>query len=141
MDKRTEKAKQLLIENGYTCVLYSENAEYHSVQRGVKPLIEFIDSGVDFRGFFAADKTVGAGAAHAYVLLGVAEVWARVISESGKRVLENSGIRVFADEVVPFIVNRTKDGVCPFETAVKGVTDSVVALAVMREKLQQMSAK
>ena len=133
MDKRTEKAKQLLIENGYTCVLYSENAEYHSVQRGVKPLIGFIDSGVDFRGFFAADKTVGAGAAHAYVLLGVAEVWARVISESGKQVLENGGIRVFADEVVPFIVNRAKDGVCPFETAVKGVTDSVVALAVMRE--------
>lgn len=139
MDKRTEKAKRLLIENGYTCVLYSENAEYHSVQRGVKPLIEFIDSGVDFRGFFAADKTVGAGAAHAYVLLGVAEVWARVISESGKQVLESGGIRVFADEVVPFIVNRTKDGVCPFETAVKGITDSVAALAVMREKLRQMN--
>ena len=139
MDKRTEKAKRLLIENGYTCVLYSENAEHHSVQRGVKPLIEFIDSGVDFRGFFAADKTVGAGAAHAYVLLGVAEVWARVISESGKQVLENSGIRVFADEVVPFIVNRAKDGVCPFETAVKGITDSVAALSVMREKLRQMN--
>ena len=141
MDRCTETAKQLLLENGYTCVLCSADAEYHSRDRGVRPLIDFLDADVDFHGFFAADKTVGAGAAHAYVLLGVAEVWAKIISESGKCVLETNGIRVFADEVVPHIINRTGDGVCPFETAVRGVEDSCEALAVMREKLKQMNRK
>ena len=141
MDRCTETAQQLLVENGYTCVLCSADAEYHSRDRGVKPLIDFIDSGVDFHGFFAADKTVGAGAAHAYVILGVAEVWAKVISESGKHVLENNGIRVFADVVVPYIINRAGDGVCPFETAVRDIDDSERALAVMKEKLKQMSQK
>ncbi len=138
MNFDTKTAKDILLKNGYTCVLSSDGTEYHSTLRGVKPLIEFLESGKDFNDFCAADKTVGAGAAHLYVLLGVKSVWANIISQAGKKVLEQNNIAVFCENTVPFIINRSGDGVCPIETAVKGITCSKQALEVIRETLKKL---
>ena len=66
---QTLKAKKLLEKNGYTCVLIKDEKEIFSFERGVKPLLNFIDKGEDFYGFFVADKVVGKAAAFLYVLL------------------------------------------------------------------------
>ena len=104
-------------------MLYSNGTEYHSALRGVKPLIDFLESGRDFKGFCAADKVVGAGAAHLYVLLHVKAVWARLMSKDAVDILQTNGIDAFYDEMVPYIINRSGDGACPIETAVKGIAD------------------
>ncbi len=138
MNKDTILTKNILTENGYTCVLHANGKTYYSTQRGVKPLIEFLESGDDFRGFCAADKTVGAGAAHLYVLLGVTSVWANVMSEEGKKVLEQNHISVFCEQLVPYIINRAGDGVCPIESAVNGIACSTQALTVIKQTLQKL---
>lgn len=138
MQKDVLAAKKILLENGYCCVLLKDEEEYHSTLRGVRPLLDFLESGGDFRGFCAADKTVGAGAAHLYVLLGVKSVWANVISADGKAVLEQNGIEVIGETLVPFIINRKGDGMCPIESAVKGITDSKMALGTIKETLQNL---
>ena len=132
-------AKQRLAENGYTCVLCLDGAEYHSTLRGVKPLLTFLESPQDFSGFSAADKVVGAGAAQLYVLLGVRAVWADVISEEAKGVLESNGIAVSYRTVVPYIINRAGDGRCPIETAVAGITDAQQALRVIKQTLRELT--
>ena len=137
--KNIDKAKSILLENGYTCVLYKDGEEYHSVERGVKPLLGFLETNKDFKGFSAADKTVGAGAAHLYVLLGVSAVFANVISEEGRMVLESSGIEVFYEKLVPFIINRAGNGPCPIETAVKGIEDSSKALKIIKETILKLN--
>ncbi len=139
MKNNIKKAREILQENNYTCVLYNGKAEYHSNLRGVKPLMEFLQSGEDFSLFCAADKTVGAGAAHLYVLLGVKEVWANIISEEGKRVLEKNNISVFCEQTVPFIINRTGDGTCPIEAAVKGIDNSKEALEKIKQTLLSLN--
>ena len=141
MNDSTKKAKEILIKNGYTCVLYSDGTEYHSTQRGVKPLIEFLKSGKDFRGFCAADKTVGLGAAHLYVLLGVREVWASVMSQAARELLQSRHIDAFCEDEVPFIINREGNGVCPIESAVKGITCSKEALGVIEKTLEKLQSK
>ena len=141
MCELTEKAQRALTENGYTCVLISEGEIYHSSERGVKPLLDFLESGEDFKGFFAADKTVGLGAAHLYILLGVCEVWAGVISEDAKALLEKNGISVFYENEVAFIINRKGDGRCPIETAVLGTNDSKDALAKIKQTLKSLNDK
>lgn len=141
MNNDTEIAKNTLIKNGYTCVLYSNGIEHHSTLRGVQPLIDFLESGQDFSGFCAADKTVGAGAAHLYVLLGVQEVWANIISEDGRNILQQNNISVFCESVVPFIINRTGDSVCPIETAVKGITCSPKALVTIKQTLETLKSR
>ena len=141
MRKETLFAKENLIKNGYTCVLCRGEENYNSTLRGVKPLIDFLESGRDFCGFFAADKTVGAGAAHLYALLGITELWANVISEEGKRVLEKNGITVFYEKLVPYIINRAGDGVCPIETAVRGISDSNEALLAIKSALKKLQSR
>lgn len=126
------------MKNGYTCVLCRENEEFHSALRGVRPLIDFLESNTDFNGFSAADKTVGLGAAHLYLLLGVKSVWAKVISQGAKEILEKNGVEVSFEEEVPYIINRRGDGRCPIETAVNGIACPSEALRVIKETLSHL---
>jgi hypothetical protein len=138
MNIELDKAREILNANGYTCVLFKDSKEYHSEKRGVAPLIEFLESGADFGGFCAADRTVGLGAAHLYLLLGVRAVWARVISFSARNLLEKSGVFVSFENEVPFIINREGNGACPIEAAVVGTSSSADALKKIKETLEKL---
>ena len=131
----TQKAKKILQRGGYTCVLYRNGAEYHSDLKGIKPLLDYIETGHRFTGFSAADKTVGAAAAYLYVLLGVQSVWAKTLSESGLNILKSHGITVGYEHMVPVILNRTGDGVCPMEAAVQNAASPEEALRAIRKVL------
>ena len=118
MENDLIKAKYLLSEGGYTCVLCRGDICRTSTARGVRPLVEFLDEGI-FRDFSAADKVIGKATAFLYVLLGVRAVYTPVISESALEILLAQGIRVEFDLAVPAIFNRTRTGFCPMETAVR----------------------
>jgi len=132
----TERAKKLLLEGGYTCVFMSADQTLTSKKRGVAPLLEIIDGKQDLRGSCAADKVVGAGAAYLYVLLGVKEIWAHTISEAARAVLERYDIPYSYGNCVPHIVNRTGDGICPMENAVRDATSPEDALQKIRKTLE-----
>ena len=133
------KAKaQLFEDNLLTCVIIKDKEIYKSTLRGVKPLLEFLDSRADLRDGSAADKVVGKGAAFLYVLLGVKEVFAGVISESALDVLSKNGIKTEYDNLVPAIKNRKGDGFCPIETAVLNESDPAAALSKIRETLKNL---
>lgn len=132
------QARQLLDAGNYTCVLCREEAVYTATLRGVRPLLDWLDSGTDLTGFFAADRVVGRGAAFLYCLLGVKAVYARIMSRPAAEVLEAQGIAVEADTFVDGIINRQGNGPCPFEEAVMAITDPAEALAAIRAKMAQM---
>ena len=134
-----EKAKEILINGEYTCVLHNGHETYSSNLKGVKPLLDFLSSEKDFSGFSSADKVVGAGAAHLYVLLRVENIWAGIISQSAKEILEENKIQFSFKKQVPFIINRSGDGVCPIEQAVKGLQNSKEALSVITETLKRLN--
>lgn len=136
-----EMARSLLENDGFTCALCKGEKFYTSRLRGVRPLIELLESGEDFSGFSAADKVVGNGAAFLYVLLSVSEVYAPVISRAAADTLEKNGIAVSCGSTVDNISNRTGDGLCPMEQAVKEITDPLQALAAIKEKMRQLHAK
>ena len=139
MEKDLEKAISLLGEE-YTCVLCRGEEVLTTVARGVRPLLQWLDGGVE-PGFSAADRVVGRGAAFLYRLLGVRAVYARVMSEPAVRVLEEGGITALPDRVVPGIVNRTGDGPCPFEAAVLHITEPGEALRAIREKMAALALR
>ena len=139
MNKYVDIARQKLIDGGYTCVVLIDDLEYTSYDRGVKPLISLLQSDRSVVGAFAADKCVGAGAAHLYVLLGVRAVWANVISESAMDVLKNNNIEIYYDKSVPYIINRKGDGMCPIESAVAGLKSSAEAYDLIIAALRQLA--
>lgn len=138
MNTNLLKARDLLESGNYTCVVCREDLVHTTTARGVAPLLHWLDSGVDLTGFSAADRVVGRGAAFLYCLLGVEEVYARVMSHPAAEVLRLHGIRAQADTFVGGIINRKGDGPCPFEAAVMDIHDAQEALEAIRNKRSQM---
>lgn len=128
------RARALLTEGGYTCVLCRGDVFHTATHRGVRPLVDWLDSGLDLRGFSAADKVVGRATAFLYVLLGVRAVHALVMSTPAKEVLVANGICALCDREVSGIINRKGNGPCPFEEAVLDITDPSEALCAIRKK-------
>lgn len=132
------RARQILDAGDYTCVLCRKEQTYTATQRGVRPLLDWLDGDTDLTGFFAADRVVGRGAAFLYCLLGVTAVYARIMSRPAAEVLEAQGIAVAADTFVDGIINRQGTGPCPFEEAVMAIADPGEALVAIRAKMEQM---
>lgn len=132
------KAAGILGDGQYTCVLCKEDTIYTSTERGVKPLLYWLDNGIDLKGFSAADKVVGNAAAFLYVLLGVKEVYAPVMSEAAVSTLSRNGIRYQCGESVKSIINRAGTGNCPMEEAVCGITVPTEALGAIRRRLAEL---
>ncbi len=139
MNANLVKAKELLEANDYTCVLQKEKTVLISTDRGVKPLLVWVNESKDFTGFSAADKVVGKAAAYLYVLLKVKAVYAKIISVPAAHVLEEHGIEVFFGEKVDAIHNRTNTGFCPMETTVWDIHNPEEALVAIQNKASELS--
>ena len=140
MDNNLLKARKLLLSGDYTCVVCREETVYTTTHRGVAPLLNWLDEGVDLTDFSAADRVVGRGAAFLYCLLKVKAVHARVMSYPAAEVLKAYGIEAYADTFVEGIINRAGTGPCPFEAAVMGihnVQDALIAIRNTRRQLQK----
>jgi hypothetical protein len=133
-----EKAIELLHSGQYTCVLSKGEKIYTSTENGIKPLLDWLDSGLDLQGFSAADKVAGKAAAFLYVRLGVKKVYADVMSEAAAAVFAEYGMEAKAGTSVKNIINRAGTGNCPMEEAVKDVDDPVDAERVLRAKVRNL---
>ena len=133
-----EKARKLLDQGGYTCVICGEDLTLTTRERGVKPLADWLEEGRNLAGCWAADKVVGKATAYLYCLLKVRGVWARVMSRPALEVLRANGIEARYDELAEHIINRRGDGMCPFEQAVLEAADPTAAWTLIRQKLQKL---
>ena len=138
MDLQT--AKKLLKDHNFTCVLVQGEAVHTSFDRGVKPLLSWLEAGSVYPGFSAADKVVGKATAYLYCLLGAKAVHANVMSDAALAVLEEYGIAATFDRRVDYIRNRTNTGMCPMEEATQAVTCPEDAPAAIRAKLAQLNS-
>lgn len=134
----TRNALTILDSRQLTCVVCRGDLTYTATERGVKPLLHWLDNGPDLTDFCAADRVVGRGAAFLYCLLGVREVYAHVMSAPAAQVLSAHGIAHHAGQLVDGIINRKGTGPCPFEEAVMEIQDAPTALIAIRNKLAQM---
>lgn len=133
-----EKARVYLEKEHCTCVLCREEALFSSHHRGVRPLLDFLDSGSNFAGFSAADKVVGKATAFLYCLLGVRAVHAQVLSDAAAEVFTRQGITFSCDSRVASIRNRDNTGPCPMEHATRDINDPKQALIAIRDTLKSL---
>lgn len=131
-------AAAAMLDN-YTCVLFRDSTILTDMRRGIRPLVEFLSSGLSLQDFSAADRVVGKAAAFLYVLIGIRSLYAQVISTPALEVLERFSIPVEYGHLVPAIRNRTGDGFCPMETAVWDIDDPTAAHEAVLLALQKLS--
>lgn len=121
MDKRISNdmaaAKAALAQGDCTLAVAAHGTVNVFCQRGVKDLLELLtDSPQLLNGAAVADKVVGKGAAALMILGGVAEVYTPVISAWALQFFEEAGVDIEYGTVVPNIINRKGDGICPVES-------------------------
>ncbi|MBT1180801.1 DUF1893 domain-containing protein [Bifidobacterium sp. CP2] len=111
--------------------------------RGVRPLLQWLASGVRLDGFSAADRVVGKGAALLYAKLGVRSVWAATMSEAGLAALRAHGIDASYGTLVPVILDRERTGMCPIERSVEriGVGDLNEAEIAIRAAVARLMGR
>lgn len=111
-----EKLRELLLESGCSLVLWNNGnaTEFHG--RGVSDLYRLLNtSPALLAGAAVADKVVGKGAAALMGAGGVAAVYAHTISRPALEMLAQAHIPVTYGKVVPNIINRRGDDICPVE--------------------------
>lgn len=129
--------KDLLQRENLTLVAWADGKIFKSRQRGIGTLFELYDSG-NYRGVYAADKVVGKGAAFLYAAMGADKLYCHVVSESALEILERNGISTVYKTKVPYIINRSGDGICPMESAVNDINDTERAIEVLRRKHKEL---
>ncbi len=114
-----------LVKNG--TILATGNGQ------GVVPLLQAInEAGDSARGCTVVDRVAGRAVALISLHFGVVRVHAGVLSQLGQIVLDQAGVPVTYDRLVPFILNRTGEDLCPIEKMVMDLTSPSLALQKIR---------
>ena len=128
--------KDTLLASGHSLV--ASNG-YYSDESGIRPVILPMNEDLRFfEGLSVADKIVGKASAMLLALSGAKEVYAHILSEAGRKILERYGIAYEYGEMVEYIVNRKGDGMCPMEETVKDIDDPLDAFKALNERIAQM---
>ncbi len=106
--------------------------------RGISPMMKFIAEGKDLSGYSAADLIVGKAAAMLFAKAGIASVYGRVMSVSGKEFLEAHGISCSYETLTEKIINRSGDDICPMEKSVADINDISEGYEALKAKIAQM---
>ena len=133
-----ESCKAILESENLTCVVKQGDKILKTADRGIKPFMQWIESGENLHGAVAADKVVGKAAAFLMEKAGISAAYAAVLSEPAEDVLKAAGIEYKFTHLVPRIQNRKGDGLCPMESAVMDTDNSDTAFSALKNKLKNL---
>ncbi len=123
-DELLEKNCSIIASNGYV-----------SYESGIKPIISKMNEDLYyFKGLDIADKIIGKASAMLLALSGAGYVYAHVLSEAGRQILDRYGIRYEYGTLADMIINRAGTGMCPMEMTVKDIDDLQEAYEALKKK-------
>ncbi len=130
-----ERAKTLLSETDASLVVIKEDEEHISSDRGIAPILSLLEKNPDFlKGAYVADKVIGKAAAFLLVYAGIERLYARTLSKLAVQVLDDHFLTYEYDQLVPNIINRAGDGMCPMEQKVLNISDPAEAYRLFAGK-------
>ena len=134
---------RILHESGCSLALRSGAGETRTFRRrGVADLYDLLkDEPELLRGAIITDKVVGKGAAALMALGKVARLHADVISQGALELLGEEGVEVAYGALVPNIINRRGDGICPVETLCKNCRTAEECYPLIKEFIEKMRSK
>ena len=105
---------------------------YFSKDRGIKPILMKLDENLAyFKDLEVADKVIGKASAMLLTKSGVKKIYAIVLSNNAKQILDKYQIKYEYELLVDKIYNRNKTDICPMEKLVKDIDDLDEAYLVL----------
>lgn len=127
-----------LLKDDTTLILVKDDNIIKSTLTGIKPLINLLNENKDLRGYSIADKIVGKAQAMLIVKAGIKEVYAKVLSIEGEKILQKYNIPYYYDVLTDKIINRAKTDICPMEKVVQNINDIEDAYIALKNKVATM---
>jgi len=117
-------AKELLSEKVNIAFVKKGKTIFCSDEEGVKGFLAAIKNlGEELQDSSIADKIAGRAVALLCMHVKIKSLYAKTMSESCIRVLQNSGIAFGFEKVVKNILNKDKTDMCPLEKLVSEISD------------------
>ena len=119
---------------------------YRSDRRGIRPLLEMLDTGSEgsLRGASFADAVVGKASALLLAFAGAAFVATDLLSDAAAVLLTEQGVPFYARKRVSRIAGRVPGQPCPFEQSVASIDepkDALKVLAALHERLRDQGSQ
>ncbi len=125
-ERLKEKKLRLVIVKGGVVLFESKDA-------GVRTLLEAIDKlGRHLEGSAVADTIIGKAAALLCLYGKVSSIYARLISETALKVLQEKGLSFEYEKMTPVIFNREHSDICPFEKLIQNIDDREEAYGMIK---------
>ncbi|MBE5040487.1 DUF1893 domain-containing protein [Ructibacterium gallinarum] len=129
-----EAVRDILCSKSCTCVVKKEDVLKTSRERGIQPVLQWLEEDTDaLKNGVVCDKVVGKAAALLFVYGGIRKIHAGVISSPAWSVLKEHGIFCTYDKMVSRIWNRDHTGLCPMESRALDMEDPDEAYRVFRK--------
>ena len=112
-----ELAQKMIQENDLGLVAIRDGKVImQSEDRGVRPFVQAItDLGDELNGVVIGDRVVGRASAMLCIYSGAVAVYTPLVSDAAEVQLQLADIRLSADKKTPYILNRQRTDMCPFE--------------------------
>lgn len=120
-----EKVKEKLYStNASLVVLYSNGECREYYQNRIKDIKDILKEDENaLKGAIIADKVIGKVAGSILTVSGIKEIYADVMSKYALSVLEKNNIKYEYKNLVEYIQNNDKTGMCPMENKYKNEMD------------------
>ena len=133
-----DKALSVLRNTEASFVYVTENSGLTSEFKGIRRLLALVNEKTELSEGFVADRIVGKAAALLMVLQGAKNVYADTLSEPAYAVFEKYGVNFSFRKLVPVILNRSGDDICPMEKTVLDIDDPKAAFPALTETVKRL---
>ncbi len=111
-----EDAKRTLLEKDCSLVVIKDEVIYEYYNERIIDLKNIINKNPQLlEGAIIADKIIGKVAGCLMIKSGVKEIYTKSVSKLIVNQFEKNNIIIHYDEIVPYIENKDKTGMCPME--------------------------
>lgn len=134
-----KQLQEKLKQEDYSLVADINGHIYTSYQKGIAPVInQMKDNQHYFQGAIVVDKVVGKAVAMLLIQSGVHYIYAYVLSQKAKDILEHYHIQYDYEELVDYIINRDQTGMCPMEQTVYDISELDEAYQALINKQKEL---
>ena len=131
------RARKILSSEDYSIVVIrKEKILSHKKGDGIKPILEVIkELGYEMNGTIVGDRILGKASAFLCRYSKVKGVFSPQATKTAIAILIVGGIPCQVGEIIPFIKNRSGDGLCPFEKMLQNVESPEEAYKILKENV------
>lgn len=136
---KLQQLQKKLNEEELSLIANRQGEIYTSKLHGIGPIINPMkDDFYYFEDAIVVDKVIGKATAMLLILSKVKYIYAYVLSEKAKEILDQYQVDYDYEKLVPYIINRTHDGMCPMEKTVYDMNDLDEAFIALKHKQSEL---